>query len=490
MSDILDKLKKNKNEFKLSEDDFEIFFKINTEAFVISSTSGFFTYVNESFSKMLGYNIEDIINQEFYKFIHPDDIDTTIQAQTKLHNGNTLLSFDNRFLNKNGNYIWITWKAIQNKNKYYAIAYLKGNNDELMSRIAHELKTPLSSIIGFTELLLYNDGLNSEIKEYIEIIAKSGTDLEIMINNLLDMSRITTDNIHYEHISINNLILDIINSFIPMCEKKNIKIFFNQKDSHHIINIDYEKIKHVFKNIINNAIKYNKENGIINIKCEVIDNILNISIKDTGIGIKEHNMKDLYIPFNRLGIKSEYEGNGIGLAYSKKIIDIMRGKINCESVYGEYTTFIISFNIVELKEGTTDIFSNEKSILNILNILYIEDNEPNIKLIKKLVEKIVECNFLYSKNGRDGLKTLRENEIDILLLDLGLPDIDGLDIYKIAKSENLIDKDRIVLVISAEARAKKINELYSEGIYEFIPKPVRMKKFYDIFNKALKKVKK
>lgn len=435
---------------------------------------------------MIGYNQEEIIGHRFYEFIHPDDIESTMQAQSKLHLGYTVLSFDNRYLNKMGEYIWISWKSIQKEDKYYGVASLKGNNDELMSRIAHELKTPLSSIIGFTELLLDSGGLNAEGKEYIEIISKSGTDMEVMINNLLDMSRITTDNMHPEIISTNPLILDIVKSFIPACEKRDIKIKFYQKDSHHLISVDPEKLKHVFKNILSNAIKYNKDAGTVDIKCIVTDDLLSIIIKDSGIGIKKESMKELYIPFNRLGVKSQYEGNGIGLAYSKKIVDLMGGKIECESEYGEYTQFSLLFKIEGLQEGSDDIFSNEKSRLN---ILYIEDNEPTLKLVQKLVEKTIDCNFYSSTNGQLGLKTLRENNIDILLLDLGLPDINGLDVYKMAKDEDLINAERIVLVISAEARSRKIDELYKEGIYDFIPKPVRMNKFFEVFNKAIIKVK-
>jgi signal transduction histidine kinase len=290
-----------------------------------------------------------------------------------------------------------------------------------MSRIAHELKTPLTSIVGFTELLLINDSLKNDEKEYIKSISQSGLDMEKMINDLFDMSKISVQNIHWTDVSINESIKEIVNSFIPSMDKRKIITNFYQKDSQHIISIDESKFKQVFKNLMSNAVKYNKESGTINIKCYKEGDNLNISIRDTGIGIPKNKMQDLYLPFNRLGLTSDYEGSGIGLAYSKKILDIMNGKIKCNSVLSEYTEFIITFNIKEEKEEDKEmdtIFSNKKPKLN---ILYIEDVKSTIKLVQKIIEKFYDVNFYYSETGEDGLKKLKDIKIDILLLDLGLP---------------------------------------------------------------------
>lgn len=470
----------------INDEDYTSFFYLSSEPFLIAGVNGVILDMNDKFSSNLGYTKEEMIGQKFYTFIHPDDLVSTVHAQHNMYKGNKVLCFNNRYLSKTGEYVWISWNAIQKGDKLYARAELKNNNDELMSRIAHELKTPLTSIIGFTEIILM-DEVSPDVKEYVEYIAKSGIDMEQMVNDLLDMSKITISNIHYENISINELLIDTIRSFTPNIHANNITINFHQTNSEHIINVDKDKMRQIFNNIISNGIKYNKKDGIIDITCVVEDNYLNIIFRDTGIGIAEDKLKELYMPFNRLGLTSEYAGTGIGLSYIKKIINIMNGKIHCNSILNEYTEFTVSFEIVEKVEkvNNTTFILNKKNNSK-PNILYIEDVEAIVKLMKKIITKYFDCNFFFALNGEDGYELLKNNKIDVLLLDLGLPDIYGLDLYIKAKEAGYITNDTIVMVVSAEARAQTIDELYLAGIYEFIPKPIHIATFREKIEKILK----
>jgi len=257
------------------------------------------------------------------------------------------LNFENRYKKKNGNYIWISWQAFQRGDYIYAnITPHIGENDELLSRIAHELKTPLNSILGFSELLLYSPDLTNNDKEILTDIMKGSSNLENMINNLLDMSKINLQNLKINEHNLNTLIKNAVISFTPDIYKKNINLYFHQKNSHNIVYVDKYSFERVLKNFISNAIKYNKPYGEIYITCLINDlnGKLQMCIEDTGIGITEKNIKNLYIPFNRLGITSEYQGNGIGLAYSKKILDLFNISIECTSKINEFTKFTFEFN--------------------------------------------------------------------------------------------------------------------------------------------------
>ena len=488
---VLEKLK-HADAGQLDSEDFKAFLDVHDQGFVIASANGFFLYVNQTFCDYVGFSAEELTSKTFYSFVHPDDMEATVHAQTKMHNGNKILSFDNRYVTKSGDYLWISWAAVQKGEKLYAIASLRGDHSELLSRIAHELKTPLTSIMGFTELVQMDNNLSAETKSYIDLVVAASIEMEGMINNLLDMSKISVESLRIESVSLTTPVRECIDSFLPLAAKRNIRIDFQQKDSHHLVRSDAKKLRHVLKNLISNAIKYNKDNGTVTLKCELSEDqsLLHLSVRDTGSGIEQESMKKLYTPFERLGRKEEVDGSGIGLAYSKKILDCLKTAIRCESEYGEYTQFTIELPVAELLSGgTNEVYSTGLKVAkNKVCILYAEDNPRTLLLVKALCNKYAKCDFHGAPDGEQALEFLRTNKVDLLLLDLGLPGMSGLELFKRCLNEQLIKKDSLAVVISAEARAKNIDELYQNGIHDFVPKPIKTQEFRGTLEKYLRRL--
>lgn len=493
-AEILMKLSiKNKNRDTFNPLDFERFFYLLPIAMCITSNTGDFLAVNNGFCSMLGYDDGDIIqnNMKIYDFIHPDDIESTITAQDKLAKGGFVASFENRYLHKMGGYFWISWQAIEYENKYYAIASKAPSSDEFLSRVAHELKTPLNSIMGFADIIRLDNSMNEQNAHYMTQIIKSANSLNVLVNDILDLSKISVERLIMEDIVIYDAIMDSIETFMPDLVNKNISLKFDKRNSYCEVKCDYQKLLQVFKNLISNAIKYNKDHGKITITCKYIKGKLDISVKDTGIGIDKKNFPYLYKPFNRLGIGHKYPGSGIGLSLVKKIVDIFGGSIKCESIVNSYTKFTISLPAREKHDKNEN--ENYNLILNGeqdkgTRILYIEDTDTNIQLIDAMLGRLGDIEFNYAYTGKEGLKAIKDTKPQILLLDLGLPDIDGSDVFQIAKKEGYLN-DTQVIVISAEGRPKKIEELYKMGIDHYVSKPINIDKLMRHIQNIIKKTK-
>ena len=224
---------------------------------------------------------------------------------------------------------------------------------EFLSHMNHELRTPLTSILGYTELLKDHSHLiSSEDKsKYVNQISTSGAYLLRLINGLLDLAAIEEKNYKLVIIEVNigELIQDCLSMLMPLADNKGISIHNNiMHDEKYIAQADSTALQQVIINIVNNAIKYNKENGQINIECAyILENTLTIHISDNGIGIPSSELKNIFKPFIRIQQDSTKEGTGIGLAVAKNLIELMDGKIRVESELEKGCCFSIDLPLSE-----------------------------------------------------------------------------------------------------------------------------------------------
>jgi PAS domain S-box-containing protein len=366
-----------KDKEQLEEDDYRRFFhKINEPACIVS-ISTIFLVTNKAFTDMLGYEPHEIEIKKMrpFDFIHPDDLDRSAKAAERGIKGTDIISFDNRYLHKNGEYIWLNWRSFKIKNKFYCIAEF-GNKNQMLIKIANEIKNPVEAISGFSSILKQDEKLNHRQSTYLEKIINHVDTIKFLIEDILDISNIKLTNNKENVIVLRDMIEDIVSEFESEINGKGISVHISSKHSRSTIESDNEKLRQIFKNVISNAIKFNKINGKIEISFNYHKdtNMIDISIKDTGIGIEESRMNELYRPFNRLGIGHKYPGTGIGLAFAKKLIDVMDGKITCISEKDKFTKFIISLKCYDhidndtLSESESSI-SDKKSIEKKLSVL-------------------------------------------------------------------------------------------------------------------------
>lgn len=371
---------------------------------------------------------------------------------------------------------------------------------EFLSRMSHELRTPMNSILGFAQLLQYGE-LNAGQKKGVNHILKSGKHLLDLINEVLDISRIEAGrlSLSIEPVQVNRVISEIVDIVKPIASDRQLTITYkNEHEDTFFVKADNKQLKQVLLNLLNNAVKYNVEYGLITVKVSRInhnnstDYSYRISITDTGVGISEQNIPKLFTPFERIGQESSnIEGTGLGLAVTKKLIDAMNGQIGVESIKDKGSTFWIELphcdSQIENTEKKLQLIKSETPHSKKGSILYIEDNPSNVELVEQILANQRPGIQLFSNpNGKLAVSLAINFSPDLILLDLNLPDIHGFDVIN-----NLLSDERTktipVVIVSADAMPTQIQRLLNAGAKEYIAKPLNIVEFLNIIDKFLDK---
>ena len=443
------------------------FFDCNIGLNCITSKEGLFIDINNNFLKLLEYDKDEIINKNIIDIIHQDDI-------ILLKNNN----YNIRVLTKKNGYIYLLWNVVYYDNYNYSNIINK-HDDLLISKVIYELKIPLNVISGYIQLL-ENEKLNQITNKYISIINTNSNILLDLINNILNITNI---NIEYniETLLIYDIIVECINENKNNIENENLKLIFNVENSENYIKINKYKFKEIINNLLTNSIKFNKLYGEIIIKCFIKNEKINISIQNTGIGISEKNINNLYKPFNKLNNTSF--GAGLGLCIVKKILNIYNGVINCNSIENEFTIFTISFDYILPLNITTKndlIIENNK-----FKVLYIEDNYNNALLISDIFNNKYKIKIDIALRGIYGINLIKKYKYNLILIDYLLPDINCDVIIKNLLENNLIDNlDNIVITTAYDENfMSEINK--NLNIKYFLPKPINIKLLQSICEQIL-----
>ncbi|PLR81357.1 ATP-binding protein [Bacillus sp. V33-4] len=355
---------------------------------------------------------------------------------------------------------------------------------DFLSKMSHELRTPLNGILGFAQLLELERTLDDRQQTFVKKIITSGGHLLNLINEILDLSRIETGKMQISSQVINTakLIDECIGMMSPVSEKSNISIV---ADLDHIadqfVYADPIRLRQVMLNLIDNAIKYNKENGQVNISCKITKHDITVYIKDTGIGFSNQYVDDIFEPFYRIK-ETNTEGTGIGLSLTRQLMQLMGGSIGAESVKGKGSTFWFSLPIhhelelTEPEDKNNNISSWEIGKKFKSTILYIEDNLSNIDLLKEIIEAQTNYSVIIADSGKKGLDIIKNKKIDLVLLDINLPDINGYQVFNEMKQDENTNKIPVI-ALSANAINKDIQYTLDKGFDDYITKPININEF-------------
>ena len=367
------------------------------------------------------------------------------------------------------------------------------------ANISHEFRTPLTLILGpikqISERLKDN-----KTKNELNIAYNNAGKLLRLVNQLLDLSKVESGNMKLQAVPQNivSVIKVLIISFSPYAERKKIKLKFDSTEEEIIAYIDKEKIEKIVTNILSNAFKFTPEGGIIELKLSNNLEYVNISIRDTGIGIPKEKISKIFDRFYQVDEtnKKEYEGTGIGLALSKELIELHKGKIKIESTEGEGSIFTISIslskklyteeeicNSVKSNKVDTDLIpesrffeatKKEKIDANMIIeteqpiLLLVEDNSDVRSYIRENLEK--EYTVLEAVDGEDGLKKSIEHIPDLIISDIMMPKMDGFQLCKKLKTDERTSHIPVILLTAKAAIQDKI-EGFETGADEYIMKP-------------------
>lgn len=355
---------------------------------------------------------------------------------------------------------------------------------DFLSHMSHDIRTPMNTIVGFTELAKKNIKNPVKLKDTLEKVSLSSTHLLNLLNEVLDMSKIESGklSIAEENCSITEIIQNVCQIMQNECTVKNIslKTDLSMIDDD-VISCDKLRVNQILINIINNAIKYSKPNGNVYISViqftsdDISKNVYEFHIRDEGCGMSKEFMENLYTPFERdkLAEQKGISGSGLGLTITKSIIDMMNGKIEVESEVDKGTEFTVTlaFSVPDVSEiEETESFVNYD--FSKYNLLLVDDNDLHRELT---IGNLREAGFNVDEAGEGNLaiEKLKIKKYDLVLMDIVMPVMDGYQATKMirASTDERISKIPII-AMTANAYAEEKAKAFEAGMNAYVTKPI------------------
>jgi PAS domain S-box-containing protein len=347
---------------------------------------------------------------------------------------------------------------------------------EFLSGMSHELRTPLNGVLGFAQLLAL-DELTAGQRDAVDQIAKAGELLLGLVDELLDISRIEADQmtVSLEPVHVGALLDECVALIGPIAAEHGVRLVgppARQADVYAVA--DQQRLKQVVMNLLSNAIKYNRAGGVARVGVAVAGDCVRISVSDTGPGLHADEMARLFTPFERLGAAGTgVTGTGLGLALSKRLVELMHGTIAVKSAVGAGSTFSVELALTtgpDLAAGGPQ----GPSATAPATVLYIEDNVANVHLVETILSRTGKVEMVTAMQGQLGLELARTQAPDLILLDLHLPDMDGEDVARLLL-DDATTRDIPIIVLSADAYSSVRRRLLALGVAAYITKPFNVK---------------
>ena len=513
---------------------------------IISTTDldGKITSASEAFSKRCGYSKDELIGQSHNIVRHPDMPKSAFKAMWGTIKAGKTWRGEVKNLKKDGGYYWvdaniepifgkdgniesyvairldITDKiklnelvAIQDDTISEAIKDMREQKEtaekalkakgEFLAIMSHEIRTPLNGILGFVDIL--KDSLiKQENQEHLQTISSSSHHLLGIINDILDFTKIESGKLEVEYIDfdIKQEINSMINLFKTKAGKKNISLTLKMDNNlPQTINSDSLRIKQIISNLLSNSIKFTNQSKNITLKVDYNNNLLNVSIKDEGIGIDKDKCEHIFEPFSQEDTSTtrKYGGTGLGLSISSELVKLLEGELKVKSEVGIGSEFYFSIPIKVVKNSVKNS-SIENSKINLSGkILLVEDDKTN-QMFMKIILKKMGLTFDIASDGVEAVEIFKKNALteetlgckyDAILMDENMPNMNGIEstkhIIEYEKKNNLIHTP--IIALTANALKGDRERFLNAGMDEYLSKPIDKKKLGIILNNFLVKQK-
>ena len=359
---------------------------------------------------------------------------------------------------------------------------------DFLSNMSHELRTPLNSILGFAQLLAFDtkDALTERQRGHVEQIRKSGDHLLLLIDEVLDLSKIEAGNIALspEPVPLAPLLERLQTALSPLAAKANVTIEHGGEPGL-IVRADGTRLLQVLMNLGNNALKYNRPGGKLSLSAESLDEkTVRIMVVDTGIGIPRERQAEVFQAFNRLGAEAgTVEGTGIGLNITQRLVHLMSGQISFFSTPNVGTAFYVDLPAWSglVPGGAPDVepATDEEQAPGRqgYTLLYVEDNPSNIELMQGLVEALDGITLLIAEHPHHGLALAAERRPEVIVLDIDLPDMNGYQVLERLKQDPATAAIPVI-ALTAAAMPSDIERGLAAGFTHYLTKPINVRDFF------------
>ena len=353
-----------------------------------------------------------------------------------------------------------------------------------LARMSHELRTPLNAVIGFAQLLEL-EPLDETQLDYVHQIRRAGAHLVDLIAEVMDISRIEsgTMTISAEPVGLAEVLADVMALVRPIADRRSISLEIRGAAPTGYVRADRQRLKQVLINLLSNAIKYNRDRGRVVVAVVPGDGRHRIEVEDTGPGLTETQLGRLFTPFDRLGAETTAtEGTGMGLVLARGLVEAMGGTMSVTSEPGVGSTFGLelataaepSLTAEERQAGPIDVVPPAADRL----VLYIEDNVASLRLVERILARRPGVGLLTASLGQVGLGLAADHRPDLILMDMHLPDMGGMEILLRLRADPAT-RDTPVIVISAEAGIAVREAVLEAGAMRYLPKPIQVGELLD-----------
>jgi PAS domain S-box-containing protein len=478
-------------------------------------------YISNAVKNLTGYPPEDFMNnlrRKFISVIHPDDVERVLDTIRMGIKNFKQYQIEYRIITNENKVRWVTDKATAVFDENDKIQWLDGfilditdridvleelkkaknqaefankSKSEFLATMSHEIRTPLNSILGFTDLL-ENEITDKTYLNYLNSIKSSSKNLLTLINDILDLSKVEAGklDINYIYFDIRNILQELRQIFLIKIQSKKIDFIVDIAETFpNYIYLDEVRLRQILLNLVGNAIKFTEKGSVtirlsaknINPVSEKVDKIM-VEVEDTGIGIRQEALENIFETFRQEYQQDDkkYEGTGLGLTITKRLVEIMNGTISVESEPGSGSVFRIVFSDVKFRADTDKTvlnkFDHKHVRFNNMTILVADDNETNRNFIREVFAN-TRIKLIEAGDGQEAVNLTLKHLPDLILMDIKMPVADGFKASKIVKS-NPSSGHIPIIALTAFPIEKRDAKLKEAGIDAILLKPVKIDDLY------------
>ena len=480
------------------------------------------TFVNQAYCDYFDKSEEELLGSKYLELIPEENHEFILNKLEEIAEKKETVTYQHQVKATNGSLKWQEWTdypifndedrliayqsigrdITERKERERALKEAKREAEaanqaksEFLANMSHEIRTPLNAVIGFSELL--EDMVEEREQEnYLKSIKVAGENLLTLINDILDLSKIEAGELEigYDYFDVGQLLREMKELFSQKVEEEGLNLILEIDSELPLIRLDEVRIRQILLNLIGNAVKFTDKGYIkVNLSFEKLEEGLDLflRVEDTGIGIAKEEQEEIFNSFQQQKetVNEQYEGTGLGLAITKRLTQMMEGKIHLESEVGEGSKFELQFSGVEYKEKeeidliTGDLAIEHNIYFEEAKVLVVDDIKSNLNLMEAILDE-VSLAAVTVDSSKEAVEILGEEEFDLILLDLKMPKLSGYQILAESKQSSK-NNETPVLALTASATTEEIAKIKESSFSDFMVKPLKKEDFIELLTTYL-----